>query len=398
MKTRSIFPLLIILIAAAEFFISNETLKGYLRSEIFLAREIKTPPQSLHEYRIAEEPPFKYRLIFPALVRGTHDVFFDDGDNSGFFQIYRFWSLFFFVTSCCAFYWLMLKAGFNEVLSLAGTLIYLIMPPMIMAYTLPVHTREDALGYTLFFLGLGFLIGQRRWEFLIVSVLGVVTRETLLLLPLLYLIYGKDESISRKVLITLMPILLWLAIRFAGGPAEYDVWLGLRWNLDNPEQVIGFTFITFNFLWASFFLHYLIYKRNLHYITGDMRFFYRSSLLVLIVLLTTTFLGGIFNEIRLLNLFAPWMIIFFLDCFRNYQKEIRNTLGTKNYKLFALGSLLVCAIMLYFALLYREDLIAPGKYAVPYDQWIIFTVCYTFILLLIVPHLLRIFLLKNPSK
>ena len=191
---------------------------------------------------------------------------------------------------------------------------------------------------------------------------------------------------------------VWLGIRFAAGLEEYDVWLGMRWNMDNPEQVIGFTFITFNFLWLTYLLHYLIYKRNLHFISGDLRFFYKSSLFVLVVILVTTFFGGIFNEIRLLNLFAPWMIIFFLDSFRNNRDQFKTMVATKYYWLFAAGSLFVCAFMLYFALSHRDDLITPGKYAVPYDQWIIFSVFYIFIFMLLIPHLLKIFLLKTPAK
>jgi hypothetical protein len=397
MKMRSIFILLISLIATTEFFISNELLKGYLRSEINLAREVKTPLDSIHEYRIADEAPFKYRLLFPAIIKTTYNAIYSEDNPAGFYAIYKFWSLLFFVSSALTFYWLLSQCGFRDELSFAGTLIFLFLPPMLMAYTLPVHTREDTLAYTLFFLGLTFLLRERRWLFLVVSMLGVIARETLLLLPLLYLFYANDRLI-RKLLIAGLPAVVWLSIRYLMGNEPYDMWLGLRWNLDNPDQVIGFLFITFNFLWLSFVLHFLFYKRNMHFITTDLRFFYRSSLFALIVVVVTTFLGGIYNEIRLLYLCAPWMIILFLDCVRNYGSQFRRTIGTRNYVIFAICSLVFCGALLYIILTNRERLIVPGQYAVPYDQWIIISVCYIFIVLLLIPHLLTIFSLKKTLK
>ena len=148
MSTRAVFLSLIVLIAAAEFFVSNYALKGYLRSKEYLGREIKTPADSLAQYRIADEAPFKYRLVFSSIIKSSHHLMFDGNDSDGFYQTYRAWSLIFYVTSACAFYGLLLTCGFNPSLSFTGTLIYLAMPAMIMAYTLPVHTREDTLEIT----------------------------------------------------------------------------------------------------------------------------------------------------------------------------------------------------------------------------------------------------------
>jgi hypothetical protein len=398
MSRRSIFFLLIVLIASLEFFVSNEYLKGYLRSDEYLAKEIKTPLDSVYEYKIADEAPFRYRLLFSTIVTGTHDLLYDDKDAQGFYVSYKFWSIFFYVLSACAFFWLLIQCGFTDTLSFAGTMIYLLLPPMVMAYTLPVHTREDTAAYTLFFVGLGLLIKEGRWAFFVVSLLGVVTRETLLLLPLTYFFFGRDERLARKMAITFLPLVLWILVRLFSGGDKYDMWEGLRWNLDNPGQVIGFSFITFNFLWLSFLVHFSFFKRNTHFISADLRFFYRSSIFVFVVIFTTTFLGGIFNEVRLLHLFSPWMVIFFLDCIRNYSVPIMNTFGTKYYWLYAAGAFIFCGILLYFTLRNREDIIEPGKYAVPYDQWIIFSVCYIFVLLLFIPHLFTIVSQKRSVK
>jgi hypothetical protein len=241
MTRRGIFFLLIVLIAASEFLVSNEYLKGYLRSETYLAKEVKTPLDSISEYRIADEAPFRYRLLFSTLVRSTHDVLYDDTDADGFYVSYKFWSAFFYILSACSFFWMLLQCGFTERVSFGGTMIFLLLPPMVMAYTLPVHTREDTLAYSLFFIGLALLIKERRWPFFITSLLGVLTRETMLLLPLLYFFFGRDEKLNRKIMITAVPVILWILVRLFSGPAQYDMWEGLRWNMDNPEQVIGFS-------------------------------------------------------------------------------------------------------------------------------------------------------------
>jgi hypothetical protein len=398
MKTRAIHVLFLSLIAGAQFFISNEFLQGYLRSEVTLAREIKTPLDSIDQYLIADEAPFKYRILFPAIVKGTFDVIYERGDETGFYYTYKFWSLLFYITSTCSFFLLLNFCGFTEQQSFAGSIIFLLLPPMLMAYTLPVHTREDTLAYTLLFVGLILMLSHRRWLFLALCIIAVTARETLLLLPLLYFFYGKDEVLARKALISLLPPVLWVGMRIIPGVENYDVWEGFRWNMDNPEQVVGFAFITFNFLWLSFLLHFAFYKRNMHFIGSDLRFFYRSSLFVFVVVMVTTFVGGIFNEIRLLYLLAPWMIVLFLDCYRNYRDLFRMTAGTRNYRLFAAASLVFCVAALYLLLRNRENLIVPGKYAVPYDQWIIFSVCYILVFLLFVPHLFTIFSLKRSAK
>ncbi len=398
MKREVIFATLVVLIATVEFFASNELLRGYLREPEYLAKELKSAPDALYEYRLSEEAPFKYRLLFPTLIQKTQQILFDPSDNEGFYLSYKYWSLIFYAGSALAFFYLMLTCGFSPARSFLGTSVYLIMPAMTMAYTLPIHTREDTLGYTIFFVGLAFIIQKKRWPLLIVAVLGALTRETLLLLPLLYLLFGSDDSLGKKLLIFTVPVMIWLLVRFLSDQQPYDIWLGLKWNLDNPAQVVGFTFIAFNFLWLFFLLHYLIYKRNLHYITMDLRFFYRSSITVLLIILGTTFIGGIFNEIRLLQLFAPWMVIFFLDILRGNRVQFRNVAGTKNYLAYGVACGALCAALLWLALHNRESLITPGKYAVPYDQWIVFSVFYVFILLLFIPPLVKIFFSKDVTR
>jgi hypothetical protein len=228
--------------------------------------------------------------------------------------------------------------------------------------------------------------------------LGALTRETLLLLPLLYFFFAKDESIIRRFIIAGIPGAVWLSIRLFMGHEEYDVWEGLKWNLNNPEQVIGFLFITYNVLWIPFLFHLLFYKKNVFSSSEPIRFFYRTAVFSLVIILLTTFFGGIYNEIRLLYLFSPWMIVIFIDFLRNYSTVIRTTIQSRGYWFFALLSFLFCAALMYLFLLNQEKIIKPGKYNVPYGQWIVFSVGYIFFVMLFLPLSLKVFSLKKSTN
>jgi hypothetical protein len=389
---------LVLIISGAMFVISNEGLKGYLRSEVYLAKEIKSPLDSIDQYRLSEEAPFKYRVAFPSIVKGSYGLLYEPIDVDGFYNTYRIWSLIFYCLSAVSMLWLLMVCGFNHRESFFGAMLFLFLPAMMMAFTLPVHTREDTLAYCLFFVGLGLLLKERRWPFLLLSIMGAFTRETLLLLPALYFLFAKDESPIRRATITVTPILVWLALRLYLGLESYDVWEGLRWNVENLNQVIGFLFVSFNVLWLSLLLEWWSYRRDRSAVKPPLLFFYRSVWITTAAIIATTFAGGIFNEIRLLNLLAPWMIVFFLQYCRNFNAEIRTIAGTKNYWLYAGISFVLCAMVSYMVVEHSEKIIPPGRYAVPYDQWIIFTVIYIFMVLLFLPHAWRTFMQIRSSK
>jgi hypothetical protein len=334
MERRNILVVVLVLVSGILFMVSNHYLRGYLRSELTLAKEIKTPLDSIDQYKISEEAPFKYRLLFPTIVSTTYDLLYDGTDVQGFYGVYKFWSVVFYATAALSFFWLLLTCGFSDLMSFVGSCLFLLMPPMLMAYTLPVHTREDTLAYTLFFCGLVFLLRNKGWAFVITSLLAVLCRETLLLLPFLYFFYGPTGNWSRRFVFAALPVICWISLRIAFGHEDYDVWLGLRWNLNNPEQVAGFLFITFNFCWLPF-LSSMWLDRN--QVTGKhvgIRFFFKSAWVVLALILITTFVGGIYNEIRLLYLFVPWVLILTLDFVERKKDRLTLLLSNQAYWMF----------------------------------------------------------------
>jgi hypothetical protein len=167
--------------------------------------------------------------------------------------------------------------------------------------------------------------------------------------------------------------------------ASYDTWLGLRWNLNNLEQVAGFLFISFSFCWVPFIWRLSLAKRRRIKESPALDFFTRSSWFVVGVIVITTFVGGIYNEIRLLHLLSPWIIVLTIDFISEKRGQIAEVLTRKWYWFFSFTSAVLCGIILFIFLHYQEHIIVPGKFAVPYHIWIISSVCYIFILLLSLP-------------
>jgi hypothetical protein len=389
---------IISLFAIAVFFFSNNYLRGYLKCDSYLGKEIQASPDSLYQYKLSNKAPFKYRILFPTIVKTTHRVVFGSTNSIGFYYTYKFWSLLFYALSPCLLFYLMTIAGFNNGLSFLGAIIFILLPPMLMAYTLPVHTREDPLAYTILISGLICLVKEKRWLFLLIAVAGALCRETLLLLPMLYFFFANDTNIIRRLFISGAPVLTWLALRISMGHEEYDVTEGFKWNNNNPEQVIGFLFVTFNVCWVAFVFFVLRYKMKVLTSNKVRSFFFKSSLLTLFVILVTTYLGGIYNEIRLLYLLAPWMILITLDFLETHGTEFKSVVFKNGYLLFVAVTILLCGVLMYFLLKYQTTFIVPGKYNVPYHLWIIVSVVYICITIIFLPVLFKVFALKKTTN
>lgn len=390
---------LIVVTSIALFYFSNHCLDGYISSPASLARELKSPESQPYRYDLSYEAPFKYRLLFSFIVKATYTSLSVQDDSAFFFYVYKFWSVVFYTTSALAMFWLLCYLGFSGFYSLLGSVIFLSMPPMLLAFTLPVHTREDTLAYTLLFLGLIAMLKKKQGLFLFIALVGAITRETLLLLPLLYFVFVRGISFGRKLIICGLPVLLWLSVRLVWSPETYDVWLGLKWNLANLQQVGGFLLITYNVCWLSFLIHLYFYRQNMHEVADKpVGFFYRTAPFTVLVVLVTTFAGGIFNEIRLLYLSAPWIIVLFLDFIRNNTSRFRNIVRNGKFLIYAGGSLALCIVVAIVALNYEENLIEKGRWMIPYNKWVIISACYIFLILLFLPVSFRVFIDKKSLR
>jgi hypothetical protein len=358
--------ILLIFISAGVFLLSNILLDGSLKNHQNLSGELKSPQDSLFLWKIGEEAPFKYRVLHKAIIATTNNILTGSNDNNAmFFSTYRFYALIFHIAATLLFYLFLSEVGLNK-MSLTGSILFAILPAMSVAYIVPLHTREDTLGYCLLLVG---LIAMNRNNILLVllaTILGVLCRETLLVIPFINLFFNNKQKIWLRFFISAISFGIFIYIRWFYGVSNYDPWEGLKWNIKNLEQVVAFGYITFGVLW----LPILLACKKSNKLFKSNQLIERSSLIILILILSTTFLGGIFNEIRLLYLLAPWIIYFALNYYIENEQTIKNIITSSSFKRKALLIFMSLAMLNIYAILVLDRFIKLSRYNIPYGLWI----------------------------
>src|SRR5690606_36717506 len=178
---------------------------------------------------------------------------------------------------------------------------------------------------------------------LIFAFLGVLCRETLLIIPFLYFFFSKT-TLLKRFLVAIISFSTFLAVRYFAGYKSYDVFeLGLYYNIGNILETLGFTFLVFSFMWPLFLHQLWIQIKNGEKKSNfPMAFLKKSALPVFALVFLTTLVGGRINELRLLFLLFPWVIALFLFYVQQSEQIIRETLNRSGYKLY----LLICVIIL----------------------------------------------------
>lgn len=357
------------LLATVVFLVGNMFLGGYMFDKKLMGAQIMAEAHLLDEYNITDLPPFKYRILFAWVVQGTYEILGGD-NNELFFRTFIAWSYLFFLTASISFFWLLRTLRFSKKTSWLGLTLFLLSPAVIMGFTPPVHTREDFMAYTFLALGLGLLIKGRMLPFMIVSVIAVTCRETMLILPFTMLFFTRYYTFVKRAALAVIPFVAWVGFRFLLGYERYDIVEGLQYNLNNYMQIPAFFFITFSALWVVFL--YSSVRSSVPSTSSDMRRTIISSApwAVLLIVLTT-FFGGIFNEIRLLHLAFPWIIGANLVYIERYRNMIMEQMTQKLY----IGLTAFLAILTfasgYYILAEYGHMLTFTRYAVPAKLWII---------------------------
>ncbi len=364
--------LIIVVFACLVFIVSNMLLNGYLSSYQSLGDEIAAPADALHEWHLNKKAPFEYRILFPAIVLSAWTA--TRGENTAFYWSYVSISLIFFIGAALAFFQLLLELRFSRRLSLTGVIIFLLLPPLLLAYTLPVHTREDTLAYLILCLGLLFLLRKQYVWFFSICLIGVLCRETLLILPFIFLFFVKDFSFWKRAFLASLPIVAWLALRILveTNKAAYDPLEGFKWNLANPAQVVVFAFITFGPLWILWLggRKLVLRKESSKNMNERVQMLARSAPWALTLIIVTTFLGGIYNEIRLLYLGFPWVISLSLVFIKAYQDQLRSAINSKGYIRGITGLILLAGVGYYFIFKNQDALLAITQHDIPVLIWL----------------------------
>lgn len=383
----------IILIATVAFLAGNIFLGGYMFDKQLMGAQIMTEPHLLDEYNISDLPPFKYRILFAWIVQGTYEILGGDS-NELFFRTFIAWSYIFFITASVAIFSLLRTLRFSKTLSWLGLILFLLSPAVIMGFTPPVHTREDFLAYTFLAVGLIFLVRGKMVPFMIVSIVAITCRETMLILPFTMLFFTRYYNFVKRATLAVVPFLAWIGFRFLLGYEQYDIAEGLQYNLKNYLQIPAFFFITFSALWVIFL--YSSFKSKVPNASSDMRRTIISSApwAVLLIVLTT-FFGGIFNEIRLLHLAFPWIIVANLVYLERYRSMI---LGQMRQPLY-IGLVSFLAVLTissgYYIIAEYGHMLTFTRYAVPAKLWIIAGLVTFFVFSAWLPIALSIMLTDN---
>jgi hypothetical protein len=353
-----------------------------LNSTRKLSHELKTHRDSLYSWNISKEPPFKYRVLHKSLVYGVYKITTgNQDDNRTFFLVYRSIAFLFHSLAIMLFYFFLIQINLKETAFL-GTILFSLLPPILLAYNLPVHTREDTLGYMLLLVGLISIIRNNIPGIFIASILGVFCRETLLILPFVNLFFNKNQNIFLRLFISSICFGVFLFIRFYNGTEPYNYWEGLFWNWNNMLQVIGFGYITFGFLWIPFFFRLLKKKVNL----TINELIYDSAPSVFFLVVVTTFIGGIFNEVRILYLLFPWVITIGLSHYTENKAEIFAQLKSKKFQVYASVVALITFVITTYAIKKAEQHFV-SQYDIPYVTWIIVACIQGYLGLLLLPYL-----------
>ncbi len=375
-KTNHLF---LVLIIASILFLCNQFLfHGSIETKETLGKEIQAPADDLAQWGLSQKAPFKYRIAFPLLVNGANLVLKNFGlsRSNSFYYAYLLISWLSLLLAVTSMYYLLLASLKDKKLALGGSIAYLLSVPIAFAYTVPVHTREDFLAYALFNAGLLAIIKSKHLLFLLLAILGIFTRETLMLLPLLFLFFGK-ETLTKKVVFAAIPICCWLIFRYYMGFDAYDKWLGLKWNLNNLEQVFIFGYLSFSFLWVPVAISlWKLEVNNFLYKEAQNVFSRKAFLVAFVLIFLTTFLFGIYNEIRLLFLFAPFMIVYALNYANENKRILYRLINNKVTWILSLTFLIGCILLSIYSDAILAKLHPINKYEIPYIQWYIVCLIY----------------------
>jgi hypothetical protein len=351
---------LLTLACAIIFAINYRSPGSYLGNDRLLARELRSPVDSVYLWRLADDVPFKYRMLFAGTVLGTWAIWRNDAnDNASFKLIYRALVFICFTLAVLTFYLLLKTMEFDTGWSLGGAIIYLLLPPMSMAFTYPVHTKEDLLGFVLLNTGLISFFRKNDLLFFIACILGAFCRETLLILPFIYLLYS-DRPIILRIVFIVVPTLIFIGIRFIYGFQSYDILgMGFFRNVEFFFQSLAFLFMSFNVLWILFFFS-LMKKREL--LSNNQKMMLNMSRIVFTLILITAFLGGRIMELRLIFLVAPWVIVSSLIVLRSQWELMLETVRRQSFlwlNLISAGLVLIAHILIFQVRPQTVDIMKP---------------------------------------
>ena len=230
-------------------------------------------------WQLGELLPYRYRPLFRALVLTVYHA----GEPSAerFFRLFVLASGLSLFCAAGAFHWLLRALAFSRRQALGGVALFFLAFPVLFSHVMPIHTREDFLGYAWIALTLLALARERVGLACLLACVGGSIRETCLLGLLPYLLIARPEHsawLSRLggaaasggaeqrrglspgarhwlhvALVFALPGATWLAVRAWRSTGEsYDYWgVSTSPTFEFPLEALLYAFAAFGALWVA---------------------------------------------------------------------------------------------------------------------------------------------------
>jgi hypothetical protein len=258
-------------------------------------------------------PPFKYRIVPTIIVSQISDLM---GSRNLVPLVYGLLNaITVFVTAHLFASYLTRYLNFSRLYGLIGAMLLITTLSLTMTTAFPMLEPMSFLFVTLMFIA---AISKNTLLFVVSSVLGVATKETLVIFSLVWLVNhfrftkGRLTENAAAVLVSSVPVLAFFATRVALGGAIDEVSYGYRvfsgefppqWQayLFDREKALGLIlriFLSFSFLWIGLYN----FRKN--------DFLMRSSIIVVPAIIAASLLSSC--QSRTLGILFPILIPLFL--------------------------------------------------------------------------------------
>ena len=247
-----------------------------------------------------------------------------------------------------AFYFYLRLLKFNPPAGFIGGLLFLVSPPVLLAYKYPVYTREDPLAYLLVVVGLIAIFKSKAFLVSLISVAAAWTRETTLIVPLAYLL-AAEESWRKRIFWFALPVLALVGLRFYWG-VEFGNSLesGMN-NARFPFETLAFLFCAFGALWLPYGVRLSELWRRGDFPTYGWKILTASGPIVFVLVVVATLTISRARENRIIFILFPWAIPFALDWFRSNQSTLKAAVRDYSYWVISFSILaLISAGVLFF--------------------------------------------------
>jgi hypothetical protein len=280
-----------------------------------LATDLASPLNSPQDWSIQDWVVVKYRALFRLIVQGTWSTFFAPTDAVAFYSVFVGWSFLLFFGTLVALYFYLRALEFDPRTSFVGCLLFLVSPPVLLAYKYPVYTREDPLAYFLVVVGLYAAFKSKAFLVSVISAAAALTRETTLILPLAYFL-SAEEPWRKRILVWGLPVLAFVAIRIVWGFVVGNNFDSSILNFQTPGETVAFLFCVFGVLWLPYLSGMIDRWQKKVFPNYAWKFLTSSGPIIFALVMVATLTIARAREIRISFLLFPWAIPFALDWFR----------------------------------------------------------------------------------